>query len=313
MCASAPTTHSTRSSLGDKLLTFGSDIKLSHSVFALPFALLATFLAAGSVQLYPSIGMVVLVVMCMVLARTWAMGINRLADAKLDALNPRTAGRAIPSGRLPVGFVRGITLLCGIGFVITTAGFWQLHHNPWPMLLSPIALAWLALYSYTKRFTWLCHLWLGSSLALSPIAAAIAVEPGFMQSPDIYLLAVMVLTWVAGFDIIYALQDVAIDRSQGLYSMPAKLGEKTALRLAGLLHVVSLLMLIALLQINELLALGFGAGVGLVAGLLVLEHALIWSSPQLHLNLAFFTVNGAISLLLGSLGILDTLLHLRLV
>lgn len=311
MASTVPTTPSTRSSLGDKLLVFGRDIKLSHSVFALPFALLATFIAAGSVQLYPSPGSVGLVIICMVLARTWAMGINRLADARLDAKNPRTAGRAIPSGRLSAGFVRSITLLCGIGFIITTAGLWWLHSNPWPMLLSPIALGWLALYSYTKRFTWLCHLWLGSSLALSPIAAAIAVEPSFMAKPDIYLLAVMVLTWVAGFDIIYALQDVTVDRTEGLYSMPARLGEKPALRLAGLLHLVSLLMLLVLLQTNQPLGLGFALGIGMVAGLLVLEHALIWSSPQLHLNLAFFTVNGAISLLLGSLGILDVLLQLR--
>ncbi|NJL30577.1 MAG: 4-hydroxybenzoate octaprenyltransferase, partial [Phycisphaerales bacterium] len=252
-------------------VVFGHDIKLSHSVFALPFALLAVFMAAASSLVYPDIFTVGLVVLCMVLARTWAMGINRLADAQLDAQNPRTAQRALPSGKLSRKFVRFLTVTCGVLFVVATIGFMLLNHNPWPTILSPVALFWLAAYSYTKRYTWLCHLWLGSSLALSPIAAAVATEPAYLGEWPVYLLAGMVMSWVAGFDIIYALQDVQVDRAQGLYSMPSRLGEKPALRLAGMLHITAWLLLVMLTLVSPVLSLGFAGGVVLVGALLVLE------------------------------------------
>jgi 4-hydroxybenzoate polyprenyltransferase len=287
------------------------DIKLSHSVFALPFALLSAVLAAGHTTgrllAWPTLGLVVL---CMVLARTVAMTVNRWADAKLDALNPRTAGRAIPSGRLRPGFVLAVAGGCVAGFIAATAGFWLLNDNPWPLVLSPFVLAWLAGYSYTKRFTSLCHLYLGSALAMSPLAAAIAVAPAYLARPEPYLLAAMVMCWVAGFDIIYALQDVAVDREHSLFSMPARLGVEPALWVSRLLHVTSVASLVMLWRWSPLLGAGFAVGLVAVAALLAVEHAIVWRSKTRHINMAFFTLNGVISLLLGGLGIADVVMRM---
>lgn len=289
-----------------RLAALARDIKLSHSVFALPFALLATFLAAAYGGQRPGAATLLLIVLCMVLARTAAMTVNRWADARLDAENPRTAARAIPSGRLQAGFVLAIAIASGLGFIVVAAGFWLLDPpNPWPLILSPLILAWLAFYSFTKRFTWLCHLFLGSSLALSPLAAVIAVEPAFLGRPEPYLLFAMVLCWVAGFDVIYALQDVAIDRTAGLHSMPASLGVPSALAISRLLHALSFSALLMLARLSPSLSSAFAVGVALVAGLLLLEHAIVWKSRTHHINLVFFTLNGVISLLLGGLGIWD--------
>jgi len=288
--------------------TFARDIKLSHSIFALPFALLAMFLAAGSMTRLPTWIEALLILACMVTARTFAMATNRWADRKLDAANPRTAGRAIPAGKLSPWFVFGMMSLCAIAFISSCAGFVQ-YLNPWPLILSPLVLAWLAFYSYAKRFTWLCHVILGIALAISPLAAAIAIEPDYLRHPGVYLLVVMVATWVAGFDIIYALQDVEVDRQMGLYSMPAKLGERKALWISRGLHVISLGSLVMLWNLERQLGVFFLGGVVIVAGLLILEHALVWGSKTGSINMAFFTVNGVISVLLGALGILDVLLH----
>jgi 4-hydroxybenzoate polyprenyltransferase len=288
-------------------LLLARDIKLSHSIFALPFALLATFLASYETRgEWPTPAVLGLIVLCMVLARTVAMTANRLLDARFDATNPRTAGRAIPSGRLSSRYVLLATVLCAAAFVAATAGFWLLRGNVWPLLLSPLVLAWLASYSLMKRFTWLCHLVLGSALAISPLAAAIAVEPAYLRQPQPWLLAAMVLCWVAGFDIIYALQDVAVDRATGLYSLPSRLGEAPALWISRGLHALSLAALITLARTSSALHLAFAAGVGLVALLLVVEHAVVWRAPQQrHIHMAFFTLNGIISVALGTLGILD--------
>jgi 4-hydroxybenzoate polyprenyltransferase len=300
-----------RRNFSGRVVLLARDIKLSHSVFALPFALLAAFLAAAHRGELPGVLTLGLIVLCMVLARTAAMAMNRWADAHLDAANPRTAGRAIPSGGLSSGFVLGAIILCGLGFISASSGFWLLNGNFWPVTLSPLVLAWLLAYSFTKRFTWLCHLFLGSALALSPLAAALAVEPSYLATPDPYLLFVMVMSWVAGFDILYALQDVEVDRGAKLFSIPSRLGENTALALSRLLHAISLTCLIYLTRISDQLAVCFGVGVAIVGLLLVLEHALVWRSRTHRINVAFLTVNGVISLLLGALGILDVVLSLR--
>lgn len=304
------------------------DIKISHSIFALPFALLATFLAhahqraqtpvgavenassivaSASSSLAPHWPIIALIVVCMVLARTLAMAFNRWADAKLDALNPRTKGRAIPSGRLSGTVMLSVAILCAFAFVAASAGFWLLDGNLWPLLLSPVLIVYLAGYSYMKRFTWLCHLYLGTALALSPIAASIAVAPGFLSQAGPWLLAGMVTCWVAGFDIIYALQDVEPDRATGIHSMPAKLGVQPALWISRVLHVGALAMLVLLAINSPQLSIGFRVGVGIVAALLVLEHALVWNSKTHHIHMAFFTLNGVISVLLGGLGIWDVM------
>ena len=290
---------------------FARDIKISHSIFALPFALLATFLALASTSTekttFPKPWTIVLITLCMVLARTMAMSFNRWADAKLDATNPRTQGRAIPSGRLSGSFMLSIAIGCAFGFIVACAGFWILDGNAWPLILSPFVLTFLGGYSYTKRFTWLCHLYLGLALALSPIAAVIAIAPSYLSGSEPWLLAGMVMCWVAGFDIIYALQDVAADRESGTFSMPSRLGVEPALWISRLLHIISLALLITLASVSSQLDLRFNIGVGIVAALLILEHALVWGSKTHHINMAFFTVNGMISVLLGALGIWDVL------
>jgi 4-hydroxybenzoate polyprenyltransferase len=295
-----------------RFIHLARDIKLSHSIFALPFALLATFLASGHAAKpgqtrLPAPETIALIILCMVLARTVAMAFNRWADAKLDAENPRTLGRAIPSGRVTGTFMFSVATACAFGFIIACAGFWLIDGNAWPLLLSPVVLAWLGGYSYTKRFTWFCHLYLGTALALSPVAATLAVEPGFLSRGEPWLLAGMVMCWVAGFDIIYALQDVDADRAAGTHSMPANLGVEPALWISRMMHLASLGLLIALATVCPMLAVRFDIGIAIVAGLLVLEHALVWRSKTHHIHMAFFTLNGLISVLLGTLGIWDVM------
>lgn len=292
-----------------RLNLLARDIKISHSIFALPFALLATFFAlwhpTTDRSTFPVGWTMALIVICMVLARTMAMAFNRWADARLDAKNPRTQGRAIPSGRLPASFMLSAAIACALAFIVSCAGFWLLSANLWPLLLSPLVLAFLAGYSYTKRFTWLCHLYLGLALALSPIAAVIAISPSLLGTATPWLLAMMVMCWVAGFDIIYAMQDVAADREAGTFSMPSRLGVEPALWISRLLHLGSLTALILLALLGEPFGIRFSIGIGIVAALLLLEHALVWNSKTHHIHMAFFTLNGLISLLLGTLGIWD--------
>lgn len=293
-----------------RLVVLAGDIKLSHTVFAMPFALLATFLGAAHGGGWPGAGVLGLIVLCMVLARTVAMAVNRWADARIDAANPRTAGRAVPRGALSPRFMLYVALFCAGAFVALTGGFYLLEGNPWPVILSPLVLAYLAAYSFTKRFTWLCHLFLGGALALSPLAAGIAVEPGWLASGAPYLLAGVVLCWVAGFDIIYALQDVEVDRRAGLFSMPANLGVERALHVGRALHLLVVLGLAALVWVSPVLGPAFAVAAGLTTALLVLEHLLVWRSSTNHIHLAFFTVNGMISLLLAGAGIVDVFRYL---
>ncbi len=295
----------------DRATWVAKDIKLSHSVFAMPFALLATFMAAGYDDRWPRWEALTLIVVCMFLARTVAMTVNRWADAEIDSENPRTAGRSIPAGNVTARFMAGVAIICSVVFIFTTGAFWLLHANPWPLLLSPVALILVGGYSFTKRFTALCHLVLGIALASSPVAAVIAIEPGFLSQPDVYLLAIMVLCWVAGFDIIYALQDVDVDRRDGIFSMPSRLGIGPALWVSRGLHTISVIVLITLALTSHMLSMLFGIGVALVAGMLLLEHVIIYRSKTQHIHFVFFTLNGVISILLGLLGIGDIAVAIR--
>lgn len=286
------------------------DIKLAHSVFALPFAILGAALAADLGAPPARLGLqFVLIVLCMVAARTFAMLVNRIADARFDTRNPRTAGRAIPSGQLPAPAAVRIAAVSAAGFILCTSLFYFLLSNPWPPLLSVPVLGVLALYSYTKRFTALCHIFLGAALALSPVAAALAIEPAALGHPAIWFIAAFVLLWVAGFDTIYALQDLDFDRDHGLRSIPAALGWKNAIRVSRVLHVAAFVAIAAAWHTEPRLGHVFLFG-GLcpLAALLTAEHAVLAQRGKAGLEMAFFTLNGLASLVLGVAGLVDIVL-----
>ncbi|MGH9394849.1 MAG: UbiA-like polyprenyltransferase [Terriglobales bacterium] len=263
-------------------------IKFEHSVFALPFALLGALLAAGGWPRWAVLGWIVV---AMVGARSAAMTFNRIVDRRIDAANPRTRGRALAAGTLSLGFAWGFFALSAALLVVAA---WRL--NPLCLALSPLALAWVLAYSYTKRFTWLSHWVLGLGLGIAPAAAWIAVRGAL--SARILLLVGAVTLWVAGFDLLYACQDVAFDRSRAdLHSLPKRLGVAGALRAAQLCHVVMLALLAWLLLASHLGGLAW-AGLGAVAGLLVYEHALLAPDDLSRMNAAFFAVNGYIGLVL---------------
>ena len=243
----------------------------------------------------------------MVFARTVAMLANRLLDRDIDARNPRTAGRALPAGRLSPAAAGGILVMSAACFATVCAMFGVLYGNWWPLVLAVPVLGWISAYGLFKRFSALCHIYLGSSLAISPLAAALAVDPGGLAQPAVWLIAGMVLLWVAGFDVIYALQDVEVDRSQGLHSIPARLGPSGARLVAAMLHTGAVACLVAALLVDPRFGLLFAIGVIAVAGLLTYEHATVARWGTTRLALAFFTLNGIISCLLGVLGIVDLL------
>lgn len=286
------------------LRTWGEMIKFSHSVFALPFALLATFLAARPGR--PTAVQLGLIVLAMVAARSAAMTFNRLVDASLDARNPRTAGRALPQRRISARAAWAFFLLAAGAFVLTCAAFWRLLGNPWPLRLCGPVLLVLCLYSYAKRFTRWSHLWLGAAIAFSPVAAWIAISPATLGLPA-WLLMAAVLFWIAGFDLIYACQDVEFDRRSGLYSVPARMGVAATLWLARGFHVVTVAGLVVFGFAAELGGLYF-VGVAVVAVLLIIENAIVSPRDLRRVNLAFFTINGVVGLVLGLLGILDVVL-----
>ena len=292
---------------------WGEMVKFPHSVFALPFALLATFLAAraaywagDAAHAYPSLGQIILIIGCMVSARSTAMTFNRIVDAAIDARNPRTAGRAIPAGIISRAQALGFLTAAIAAFILCCAGFRWLYENGYPLLLAAPVLVYLCFYSYTKRFTRWSHFVLGSAIALSPPAAWIAIHPASLGWPAIILLAGVTL-WIGGFDIIYACQDVAPDRADGLFSLPARLGVKSALWITRMAHVATVALLVALMPIAGLGWL-YGVGVVAVGLLLLIENAMVRADDLSRVNLAFFTVNGVVSLLLGALGIADCLL-----
>jgi len=261
-------------------------IKWEHSIFALPFALCGAMLAAGGV---PTVHQLVWIVVAMVAARSAAMAFNRLADASIDAANPRTSTRALPAGHLSPVFVATFVVVSSAIFVMAAA---QL--NRLALWLSPVALAVLLLYSYTKRFTRWSHLVLGFALGIAPAAAWIAVRGAL--DPRILLLTAAVTFWVAGFDVLYACQDFEFDRQTGLHSVPRHLGIPRALWVARAFHMIMLALLVALLWSFGLGKLAI-AGVAVVAALLAYEHSLVSSDDLSKLNAAFFTMNGVISVL----------------
>jgi len=261
-------------------------IKWEHSIFALPFALCGAMLAAGG---FPTAHQLVWIVVAMVAARSAAMAFNRLADASIDAANPRTSTRALPAGQLSPVFVTTFVVISSAIFVVAAA---QL--NRLALWLSPVALAVLLLYSYTKRFTRWSHLVLGFALGIAPAAAWIAVRGSL--DPRILLLTAAVTFWVGGFDVLYACQDFDFDRQTGLHSIPRHLGVRRALWVARGFHMIMLALLIALLWSFGLGKLAV-AGVGVVAALLAYEHSLVSADDLSKLNAAFFTLNGVISVL----------------
>ena len=264
-------------------------IKFEHSVFALPFALVGALLAARAGGGLPTWRQIAWIVVAMIGARSAAMTMNRIADVEYDRRNPRTARRALPAGELSLGFAWAFTALASAVLVIAA---WRL--NRLALELSPVALAILFFYSYTKRFTSWSHFVLGFCLGISPAAAWIAIR-GSLDARMLILCAAVTL-WVGGFDVLYACQDVEFDRAAGLHSIPKKLGIAKALVFARVMHVV-MVALLAWLAWSFHLAWPAWAGIAVVAGLLAYEHSLVKPNDLSKMNAAFFTVNGYISLL----------------
>jgi 4-hydroxybenzoate polyprenyltransferase len=271
-------------------------IKWEHSIFALPFALCGAMLAAGGL---PTIRQVAWIIVAMVSARSAAMAFNRVADASIDAANPRTQTRALPAGTLSSTFVTSFVVVSCAMFVLAAS---QL--NRLALVLSPVALAVVLLYSYTKRFTRWSHLVLGFSLGIAPTAAWIAVRGSL--DPRILLLTAAVTFWVGGFDVLYACQDYEFDRQSGLHSIPRYIGIRAALAVARAFHIVMLILLIALVTVFGLGKFAV-AGVIAVAVLLAYEHTLVSPRDLSKLNAAFFTMNGVISIVFSGFVAADLL------
>lgn len=272
-------------------------IRFSHTVFALPFALLAAALAwRETVFRWQDLAGILL---CMVFARSAAMAFNRLADAKIDAQNPRTAGRHIPAGLLNRSTVWLFTLVCSAGFVASTLLFLP---NRWPVILAVPVLAFLLGYSFAKRWTIWAHYWLSAALMLSPIATWIAIAGEVTPTP--VWLAAVIFFWVGGFDILYACQDADFDREANLRSIPAKFGIAGALRIAQASHLLTVVCLFGLWHFAGLGVI-FLAGVIAVSVLLAYEHRLVRPDNLTRVNIAFFQVNAIISIGLFLVGIAD--------
>ncbi|GBE36403.1 4-hydroxybenzoate octaprenyltransferase [bacterium BMS3Bbin07] len=269
-------------------------IKFSHSVFALPFAFTSALLAAGGI---PSWNKIFWITVAMVGGRSAAMGINRVIDRKVDALNPRTSGREIPAGTIK-------TAEAVVFIIVSTLIFLYAAYrlNPLCLKLSPLALAVFVLYPYTKRFTWLSHIVLGIAIAGAPVGAWIALR-GTLDM-EILPLALSVVFWLAGFDVLYALQDVDFDKKSGLRSIPQRFGVRRALFLARTFHILTWMLLLVTATIFDLGIL-FHAGLILVGVLLVHEHRLVKEDDLSRLNMAFFNMNGYISLTVLVFTLLD--------
>ncbi len=283
-------------------------IRFSHTLFALPFALLSAAMALrldGSVfRWQDAIG----ILLCMVFARSAAMAFNRWADRKLDAENPRTSQRHLPSGRLSAGSVILFTVCCSLGFMASTLIFLP---NVVPVAASAPVLAFLFGYSYAKRFSSFAHAWLGAALMLAPLAAWIVIRPQFVPIPWApILLGLAVLFWTAGFDLIYACQDAEFDAETGLHSVPGRYGIRTAFRLSAAAHAVTVLLLAAIPLVYAPFGPIFYGGVGVVALILLTEHFLARPKKDTALdlvkvNVAFFQMNVLVSVGLLAVGILD--------
>jgi len=284
---------------GESLLVrYANFVKLPHTLFALPFALLGVLAASYRAPVTPRI--VGLVVVAFSAARWVAMGFNRIADRNFDARNPRTAARELPRGALTLRQAWMSVIVAVSLFVWASA---QL--NPLCLLLSPVALAWITLYSLSKRFTWWPHLWLGLSLAIAPVGGYLAVTGGWSTPWWLLLLiTVAVATWVAGFDIFYALPDEHFDRREGLRSAVVRLGERRAILLAKLLHGVTILALVAF---GWMAGFGFWylAGIVAAAGILTWEHHMVRPGDLSRLDGAFFSMNGVMSVTVFAFALLD--------
>jgi 4-hydroxybenzoate polyprenyltransferase len=272
-------------SFARSLSTYGSLVKLSHTVFALPFAMAAVVLASGYAPITAK--KVILIVLCIAAARTAAMAFNRLIDRDIDGDNPRTAERELPKGLVTAGSVRFLVVASCAVFMLCAGLLGRL-----PLLLSPIALALALGYSYTKRFTALCHVVLGAAVALAPGGAWIAMGAPVTVAP--WLLVAGVGTWVAGFDILYSLQDQGFDKGHGLHSIPVALGIGGALVASALLHVVTIGCLAYVGVVLEREVVYF-IGVGLIALLLAYEHSIVKVNDLSRIDKAFFDINGYVS------------------
>jgi len=281
-------------------------IRFSHTLFALPFALLAAAMAwAANARSDPPVAFrlqdLIGILVCMAFARSAAMAFNRLVDRRIDALNPRTASRHLPSGALSLGSVVFFTVVCSAGFIAGTLLF--LPDNWIPAAASVPVLLFLFGYSYAKRFTSAAHFWLGAALMLAPLAGWVAIRPEFAWAP--LLLGSAVMFWVAGFDIIYACQDAEFDRKMRLRSVPARFGTAGALRFAAVCHSVMIGLLAVVPLVYDEFGVVYVMGIVLIAGLLAYEHRLVRPDDLSKVNRAFFHVNAVVSLGLLLIGVVD--------
>ncbi|HIE27619.1 TPA: 4-hydroxybenzoate octaprenyltransferase [Candidatus Poribacteria bacterium] len=269
-------------------------IKFEHTIFALPYAVMSAFLASNG---WPNLLKILWILVAMVGARSCAMAFNRIADMKYDKINPRTSNRALPAGLIKMSAVWIFTITSALIFI-----FAAYMLNRLAFVLSPLALLVILVYSYSKRFTTLTHLWLGLSLAIAPVGAWIAIKGEFAFVP--LLLGLAVMLWTAGFDIIYACQDKEFDEKFGIYSIPKRFGIKRALQISSAMHLITVLVLLSLPLLSELRYI-YLSGVGLVSILLVYEHAIVKPNDLSRVNLAFFTLNGMVSLGLMVMSVAD--------
>jgi 4-hydroxybenzoate polyprenyltransferase len=281
------------SGLRARVVVFGRMIRFSHSVFALPFALSGVLFAAHVYGEFPGINIWFWVAIAMVGARSAAMALNRIVDHRIDAANPRTRDREIPRGVMSLGTAWLFTAVSVLVFLLAC---WNL--NSLALALSPLALAIVFFYSFTKRFTWTTHLFLGLALAVAPVGGWVAVTGRLDWAP--FLLGAAVLAWVAGFDVFYALQDLEFDRGHGIRSIPARFGVAGAIRAARILHLLMVLVLASLTWIFNL-SVWYLVGVGVIALVLLYEHRLVKPDDLSKLDKAFFDMNAVVSMLyLGS-------------
>ena len=275
--------------LGGRILLFGRMVRFSHSVFALPFALAGVLFAGRAHGSFPGIEVWFWVIVAMVSARTAAMAFNRIVDRRIDAANPRTRDRELPRGALSPATAWVLTLVAAAVFVLAAARL-----NPLALALSPLALAIVGFYSFTKRFTWASHLFLGLGLAVAPVGGWVAATGRLEATP--FVIALGVLAWVAGFDIFYALQDLEFDRTHGMHSLPARFGVTGAFRAARGLHVLAVLALAAPAAILDLSG-WYLVGIAVIAGVLAYEHRLVAPGDLRRLDRAFFDMNAVVSMI----------------
>lgn len=278
-----------------KLKEYGKLVMFSHTIFSFSFALVSMALAAKGL---PKISTLVWIVVCFMGARTGANAINRVIDAKIDAKNPRTAGRQIPQGQIRKSEVIVLTAAC---FIVMLFGAYKLN---WVcFVLSPVALFLLIIYSYCKRFTFLCHLVLGVTCACAPVGAWLAVTGQFAFTP--LVMGAANTLWVAGFDIIYGSQDYDFDKANGLHSIPVRFGVKNALLIAMSFHIITLLCLVLIGLLSPQLGLIYYIGVAIIAGLFVVEYRMVSPTNLTNVNIASYSVNQLVSVTLLVFGLLD--------